>query len=93
MVQSFMSMINDLKSEGLVLVLRCVEMMIRTMPQDAPRLLEPLLSGFIQAVITGEHYPMVLSMYLSLVARLVLYSQEMFTWAVNKVRSFQFNSE
>ena len=76
---------TDLKNDGIVLVLRSVEMILRVLPTEGATLLQPLLPGMMKVVAEGDKYPMVMSMYLSVVARLVLYAEPIFTWIVNQV--------
>lgn len=83
-------MLTDIKSEGMVLVLRAVEMILRVRPAEGASLIQPLLPGVIKAVAEGDQYPMIMSMYLSLVARLVLYAEPIFMWAVNEVSFITF---
>lgn len=78
-------MLTDLKSDGIILVLRAVEMILRVLPTEGAALLQPLLPGMMKVVAEGDKYPMVMSMYLSVVARLVLYAEPIFTWIVNQV--------
>nr|XP_053629143.1 importin-11-like [Cherax quadricarinatus] len=87
LVGTFSSMLTDMKGEGMVLVLRAVEMILRVRPAEGASLIQPLLPGVIKAVAEGDQYPMIMSMYLSLVARLVLYAEPIFMWAVNQVAS------
>ncbi|KAB7497155.1 Importin-11 [Armadillidium nasatum] len=85
LVGSFRYLITDLKSEGLLLVLKCIEMMVRVLPQEATQLLQSLFPTLLKTVLEDKLYPMVLSMYLSLIARLVLYAEQTFTWTVSTV--------
>lgn len=78
-------MLTDMKSEGTVLVLRSVEMIMRVLPVEGANLVQPLIPGFVKVVADGDQYPMVMGMYLSVIARLVLYAEPIFTWAINQV--------
>lgn len=84
-MNTYRYLITDLKSEGLVLVLKSVEMMMRVLPSESLKFLRPLLPQLVRTVACDNPYPMMLSMYLSIVARLVLFDEEAFTWAVAKV--------
>lgn len=85
LIETFRSMLTDLKSDGIILVLRAVEMILRVLPTEGAALLQPLLPGMMKVVAEGDKYPMIMSMYLSVVARLVLYAEPIFTWIVNQV--------
>ncbi|XP_066986451.1 importin-11 [Macrobrachium rosenbergii] len=89
LIECFNSMLKDMKSEGIVLVLRSVEMMLRVQPVEGSTLIQPLLPSVMKVVAEGDQYPMVMSMYLSVVARLVLYAEHIFTWAVNQTAADQ----
>lgn len=78
-------MMTDLKNEAIVLVLRAVEMILRVLPSEGAALIQPLLPGMMKMLIEGYSYPNVVSMYLSVVARLVLYAEPIFTWMINQV--------
>lgn len=84
LIETFSSLLTDMKNEGMVLVLRAVEMILRVLPSEGASLVQPLLPSMIKAVAEGDQYPMVMSMYLSVVARLVLYAEHIFTWAINQ---------
>lgn len=85
LVEIFRSILTDMKSDGVVLVMRSVEMMLRVSPNDAATLIQPLLPFITREVAGGDQFPMVMSMYLSVLARLVLYAEPIFTWAVSQV--------
>lgn len=89
LIESFNSMLTDMKSEGTVLVLRSVEMIMRVLPVEGANLVQPLIPGFVKVVADGDQYPMVMGMYLSVIARLVLYAEPIFTWAINQVAGDQ----
>lgn len=88
LIETFRSMMTDLKNEAIVLVLRAVEMILRVLPSEGAALIQPLLPGMVKMVAEGDQYPNVMSMYLSVVARLVLYAEPIFTWIVNQVNHF-----
>ncbi|KAK3886184.1 hypothetical protein Pcinc_009644 [Petrolisthes cinctipes] len=83
-VKTMASLLTDLKSEGTVLVMRTVEMVLRVLPGPGADLLRPLLPPVMMKVAEADCYPILMSMYLSLLARLVLYSQDAFTWTLNQ---------
>lgn len=87
LIETFRSMMADLKNEAIVLVLRAVEMILRVLPSEGAALIQPLLPGMVKIVAEGDQYPNVMSMYLSVVARLVLYAEPIFTWIVNQAAS------
>ncbi|XP_043213718.1 importin-11-like isoform X1 [Amphibalanus amphitrite] len=66
------SLLPEMKPEGEVMVLRLVESALRAAPETAVRLFSPLLPFTVEAVHAGQAFPMVMSMHLSLLARLLL---------------------
>lgn len=76
---------TDLKNEAIILVLRAVEMILRVVPSEGAALIQPMLPGMMKLMAEGDNYPNVMSMYLSVLARLVLYAEPIFTWIINQV--------
>ncbi|XP_013780751.1 importin-11-like [Limulus polyphemus] len=78
LVSSCCSMITDIRPEGMVLVMRCVEVVLRVFPEEGSDLFHPLLSTVLSSLLQNEDFPMVASMYLSLLARVILHNQRVF---------------
>ncbi|CAG2187918.1 Importin-11 [Mytilus edulis] len=85
LVQSLGSLMTDIKTEAQVLVLRVIELVLKTFPKEAPEAFSPLLPSFIKAVLENEEHPLILSMYLTLLARIVLQNQEFMFNFLNQV--------
>merc|ERR1712059_118652 len=69
---------SDLQDEGILMILRLVETWLRAGPPNTPQVLEPLLLQVMEAVHTGTDYPMLMSLHLSILSRLILASHSLF---------------
>jgi len=72
-------MYPDLVDDGRLMVLRLVETWIRSAAQNSPQVLEPLLVTVMEAVHTGQDYPVLMSLHLSILSRLILSSHSLFS--------------
>ncbi|XP_037075925.1 importin-11-like [Pollicipes pollicipes] len=72
------SLLPEMKPEGVVMVLRLVECAFRAAPETAVSLFSGLLPAVLEAAASGEPYPMVMAMHLSLLARLLLVAPALF---------------
>ncbi|XP_063215647.1 importin-11-like isoform X3 [Bacillus rossius redtenbacheri] len=71
--------LSDMRSEGVVLTMRLVETYLRAAPSLATDVVKPILPRVFLAVYKGEEYPMVMSMYLSVMSRVLLNSLQAFS--------------
>ncbi|VEN37849.1 unnamed protein product [Callosobruchus maculatus] len=62
---------NDLNNEGVVILMRVVETFIRAVPALGTETVVPILPKIFQKVYQGEEYPMVMTMYLCILSRVV----------------------
>ncbi|XP_054286364.1 importin-11-like [Macrosteles quadrilineatus] len=81
-MRSCMYLLTDMRSEGIVMTMRLLELCLKANPTRAVTLLEPVYPRIFQAVYVGEEFPMVMSMYLSIIARVLLISRDMFSRVV-----------
>ncbi|XP_048255112.1 importin-11-like [Haliotis rufescens] len=81
LVSSLSSLMTDIRAEGLILILRLIELVFRAFPADGPRLFSPMLPGLLKDILAPEENPMLMSMYLSLFSRVLLQNQELM-WSV-----------
>ncbi|XP_012268880.2 importin-11 [Athalia rosae] len=79
------SILGDLRSEGIVMAMRLVETCLRALPHQGAQLIKPLLTKIFESVYKGEEYPMVMSMYLSIVARVLLGSRDIFVQVIGEL--------
>ena len=54
LVKSFTSLTSDLRTEGVVLVLKVIEQVFCCFPSEGPRMFAAMLPGFLQDVLNQE---------------------------------------
>ncbi|XP_077988870.1 importin-11-like [Glandiceps talaboti] len=69
---------NDVKPEGVVMVMRVMENVLKVYPVEGSHMFRQLLPSIFEAILKGEEYPMVMSMYLSVFARIILQNESFF---------------
>jgi len=69
---------TELQDEGVLMILRLVETWLRAGPPSTPSVLQPLLLLSMKAVHDGQDYPMLMSLHLSILSRLLLVSPAAF---------------
>ncbi|XP_052792511.1 importin-11-like [Mya arenaria] len=78
LVDSLSSLVTDLRPEGVILVLTVVELVFKVFPSQGPQVFAPMLPGFVQSILNQDEHPMVMSIYMTLVARVTLQNQDYF---------------
>ncbi|XP_033230848.1 importin-11 isoform X2 [Belonocnema kinseyi] len=84
-IDTLRSILGDLRPEEVLMVMRLFEACLKASPQQATQVLKPLLPRIFESVYKGEEYPQVMSMYLSIVARVFLNSREMFVEVIREL--------
>ncbi|CAH1155509.1 unnamed protein product [Phaedon cochleariae] len=79
------NLMPDLKNEGIVILMRLVEVYIRASPLLGSETTLPILPRIFQRIYCSEEYPMLMSMYLCILSRVLLSSHEIFTRVLNNV--------
>ncbi|XP_070542667.1 importin-11-like [Ptychodera flava] len=69
---------NDVKPEGIVMALRVMENVLKVFPVEGSEMFKQLLPCILQAILKGDDYSMVMSMYLSIYARIILQNERFF---------------
>ncbi|XP_071559340.1 importin-11 isoform X2 [Temnothorax nylanderi] len=77
-IESLKTLLSDLRSEGRVMMLRLFEICLRTSPQQGAELIKPVLLK-----IFDDEYPLVMTMNLSIVARVLLGSRDIFVQVIS----------
>lgn len=62
----------DLQDEGVLMILRLVDLSLKIGPIESSKIFKALILRSIKAVYIGRAYPMLMSMHLSIVSRLIL---------------------
>lgn len=76
---------SDLKNEGVVVLLRLVETFLRASPGLGAESTLPILPRIFERIYFGEDYPMLMSMCLCIMSRVLLSSHEIFMRVLNKL--------
>ncbi|CAH1407271.1 unnamed protein product [Nezara viridula] len=85
LINLFADMLTDMRTEGILLIMRVLELFMKVNSSKSSLLLKPLLPDIFGNIHKGEEFPMVMSVYLSILARVLLASQETFIEIMNKV--------
>lgn len=65
------------------MIMRLLEQCLRALPERGVLLIQPLLKTIFESVYNGNEYPMMMTMYLAIVARVILDSKTAFLECVN----------
>ncbi|XP_043468445.1 importin-11 [Leptopilina heterotoma] len=84
-METLRSILGDLRSEGTLAIMRLLEACLKASPQQATHAIKPLLPRIFEGVYKGEEYPQVMSMYLSIMARIFLNSRDMFVEVIREL--------
>nr|CAD7589784.1 unnamed protein product [Timema genevievae] len=88
-VASANEMLADMRSEGIVMTMRLIETCLRSAPGIAQEIVKPILPRVFEAVYRGSEYPMVMSMYLSVMSRILLSSRDVFSQVVSIIAQLE----
>ncbi|KAL3277503.1 hypothetical protein HHI36_012849 [Cryptolaemus montrouzieri] len=77
------NLMADMKNEGIVMIVRLVDTYIKACPVVGAETVLPILPRIFQGVYEGELYPMVMSMYLAILSRVLLSSHNVFSRVLN----------
>ncbi|PIK48319.1 putative importin-11, partial [Apostichopus japonicus] len=72
------NILSDLRAEGIVTVMKLIEIVFRVFPAEGPQLFQNLLIGVLELILGGQEGPVVMAMYFSLYARIILKNQDFF---------------
>ena len=54
LVQTLISLLSDLKAEGVMQILRLVELVLKAFPSEGPSLFLPIMPSFLKVILEGE---------------------------------------
>lgn len=72
------TLLNDLRPDGIVLIMKVFETIIRSDVASGVNILRPVLPYIFKQVFEGNCYPMVFGSYITILARVFLYDQNLF---------------
>ncbi|ELU06029.1 hypothetical protein CAPTEDRAFT_149791 [Capitella teleta] len=78
LLSSLLSLMTDIKSEGIVLIYKVVELVIRLLPEAGPRVFHQMYPGVMKSILEKDEYPMVAALQMSLMMRLILHHPQFF---------------
>lgn len=78
LVGTFSYIMTDMRTEGIVMILRLIENAFVIFPEEGPVLFHPILSTVLSSVLKDEDLPLTLSVYLSLLSRVILHNPNCF---------------
>ncbi|XP_045467255.1 importin-11 isoform X2 [Harmonia axyridis] len=87
------NMMADLKNEGIMMILRLVELYLRASPTLGPETVLPILPRIFEGVYEGEKYPMIMSMYITVLSRVLISNHNIFSNVLNMLASVHNESE
>ena len=75
---SLSGMLRDLRAEGIVMVLKVVELVLKVFPVEGATMFGGMLPDMLSAFVHEHEYPMVVSVRLALFCRIILQNQAYF---------------
>eukprot|EP00073_Rattus_norvegicus_P044707 XP_017446855.1 PREDICTED: importin-11 isoform X1 [Rattus norvegicus] len=90
--QSFYELLPEITTEGQVQVLKVVENTLKVNPVLGPQMFQRILPYVFRGVIEGERYPVVMSIYLAVMGRVLLQNASFFSSLLNEM-GHEFNQE
>uniref|UniRef100_A0A8I5ZYN9 Importin-11 n=1 Tax=Rattus norvegicus TaxID=10116 RepID=A0A8I5ZYN9_RAT len=90
--QSFYELLPEITTEGQVQVLKVVENTLKVNPVLGPQMFQQILPYVFRVVIEGERYPVVMSIYLAVMGRVLLQNASFFSSLLNEM-GHEFNQE
>ncbi|KAK9506660.1 hypothetical protein O3M35_008554 [Rhynocoris fuscipes] len=84
-IHSCADILTDLQSEGVLMIMRLLELFLKVNPITSSNLLKPLLPKIFEIIYQGEEFPILMSLYLSIMSRILLVSKDVFIEIINKV--------
>lgn len=79
------SLMGDIKNEGVVMLIRLVDSFIRALPVLGSETVMPILPKIFDRIYCGEDYPLLMSLFLCTLARVLLSSHPVFTRVISEL--------
>ncbi|KAJ6635893.1 Importin-11 [Pseudolycoriella hygida] len=84
-----MYLLSDMRPEGVVMVLKLFELFLKTMPEYGIELLRPSLPDIFMKIVKNSEYPMVMTLHLTFMSRVLIVSQNTFFQIVQELQAPQ----
>lgn len=78
LVLSLSNLITDLRTEGILMILRVVELVFQSFPLEGPQVFKPLLSHIFRTTIENSEFVTVIAMQICILCRVLLQNNEFF---------------
>ena len=82
---------SDLQDEGVLLILRVVDLVLKIGPPNTPSKFGPLIFKSYQAVFQGTDYPMLMSLHLSIISWMLLRFPEECSCFMNQLEDYKLS--
>lgn len=79
-------MFDDIRPEGIILMVKVLEICLKTDTAYGLELVRPVLPYIFRQVYTNKDFPMLMGMYLTMVARVLLISQQVFMEVIQELQ-------
>lgn len=79
-------MFDDIRPEGIILMVKVLEICLKTDTTYGLELVRPVLPYIFQQVYSNKDFPMLMGMYLTMVARVLLISQQVFMECIQELQ-------
>ncbi|CAH0559233.1 unnamed protein product [Brassicogethes aeneus] len=71
-------MVSDLKNEGIILIMRLIETIIKSNPAIGSETVTPILPRILEQICAADSYPLIMSSYLAITSRVLLSNHDVF---------------
>ncbi|XP_005191472.2 importin-11 [Musca domestica] len=79
-------MFDDIRPEGIILMVKVLEICLKTDTTNGLELVRPVLPYIFRQVYSNKDFPMLMGMYLTMVARVLLISQQVFMEVIQELQ-------
>ncbi|XP_013113259.2 importin-11 [Stomoxys calcitrans] len=79
-------MFDDIRPEGIILMVKVLEICLKTDTTNGLELVRPVLPYIFKQVYANKDFPMLMGMYLTMVARVLLISQQVFMEVIQELQ-------
>ncbi|KAK3096574.1 hypothetical protein FSP39_001428 [Pinctada imbricata] len=76
LTSSLQSLTTDIRTEGLLMILKVIELVFKTFPTEAPELFANYLPKLTQDIIEREEHPTVIAIQMSILGRVILQNKD-----------------
>lgn len=78
LISTCCNLLPELRPEGITTIMKLLEIILKTLPEEGSLLLRPLLPQILKTIADGQEFPVVMSMYLCVAVRVLINNQTIF---------------